>query len=56
MITELERRYLTELWADCDGNISAAARRAGLDRKHLRTLLRRHGLLPTGGPDRDGRQ
>ncbi|MEM9458120.1 MAG: sigma 54-dependent Fis family transcriptional regulator [Myxococcota bacterium] len=48
VVTELERRYLTELWADCDGNISASARRAGLDRKHLRTLLRRHGLLPHG--------
>lgn len=46
VIEALERRYLGELWADSDGNLSAAARRAGLDRKHLRTLLRRHGLLP----------
>ncbi|MEX1365623.1 MAG: sigma 54-interacting transcriptional regulator [Nannocystaceae bacterium] len=46
VVTELERRYLHELWAEADGNLSAAARRAGLDRKHLRTLLRRHGLLP----------
>ncbi len=46
VVSELERRYLGELWADCDGNLSATARRAGLDRKHLRTLLRRHGLLP----------
>lgn len=45
VIEELERRYLGELWAQSDGNLSAAARRAGLDRKHLRTLLRRHGLL-----------
>ena len=48
LMAQLERRYLGELWADCDGNLSAAARRAGLDRKHLRTLLRRHGLLPEG--------
>jgi len=46
VIEELERRYLAELWAKHDGNLSAAARQAGLDRKHLRTLLRRHGLLP----------
>lgn len=46
VIDELERRYLGELWAEADGNVSAAARRAGLDRKHLRTLLRKHGLLP----------
>ncbi|MCA9705008.1 MAG: sigma 54-dependent Fis family transcriptional regulator [Myxococcales bacterium] len=48
VIEELERRYLGELWAECDGNVSAAARRSGLDRKHLRTLLRRHGLLDPG--------
>ncbi|MEM7152008.1 MAG: sigma 54-interacting transcriptional regulator [Myxococcota bacterium] len=46
VVIELERRYLSELWADAGGNLSAAARRAGLDRKHLRTLLRRHGLIP----------
>jgi DNA-binding NtrC family response regulator len=46
VIEELERRYLAELWAKSDGNLSAAARQAGLDRKHLRTLLRRHGLVP----------
>jgi DNA-binding NtrC family response regulator len=45
VIEELERRYLGELWSQSDGNLSAAARRAGLDRKHLRMLLRRHGLL-----------
>jgi ActR/RegA family two-component response regulator len=28
-----------------DGNISAAAREAELDRKHLRTLLRKHALI-----------
>ncbi|MCX4245362.1 sigma 54-interacting transcriptional regulator [Paraliomyxa miuraensis] len=46
VIEEFERRYLGELWAQHDGNLSAAARQAGLDRKHLRTLLRRHGLIP----------
>lgn len=45
VVDELERRYLSAIWAESDGNISAAARRAGLDRKHLRNLLRKHGLL-----------
>jgi DNA-binding NtrC family response regulator len=46
VIEALEHRYLGELWSQSDGNLSAAARRAGLDRKHLRTLLRRYGFLP----------
>jgi DNA-binding NtrC family response regulator len=45
VVDELERRYLSIVWAESDGNVSAAARRAGLDRKHLRNLLRKHGLL-----------
>ncbi len=48
VVEHFERRYLAELWADCDGNLSAAARRAEVDRKHLRHLLRRHGLIPDG--------
>lgn len=45
VVDELERRYLSVVWAEADGNVSAAARRAGLDRKHLRGLLRKHGLI-----------
>ena len=40
----LERQYLEDLLADHDGNISAAARSAGVDRKHMYRLLWRHGL------------
>jgi transcriptional regulator with GAF, ATPase, and Fis domain len=39
-----EARYLRDLITRNDGNISAAAREGELDRKHLRTLLRKHGL------------
>ena len=46
LLDRFEARYLGELMQRCDGNISAGAREAGLDRKHLRTLLRKHGLVP----------
>jgi two-component system, NtrC family, response regulator len=39
-----EKTYLSRLWAEADGNVSAAARAAGIDRKYLRKLLKRHGL------------
>ncbi|MBL8601629.1 MAG: sigma 54-dependent Fis family transcriptional regulator [Myxococcales bacterium] len=46
-----ERKYLTALWAESGHNLSAAARRAALDRKHLRALLRRHGLVGAEGSE-----
>ena len=44
LLDAFERRYLGELLARNDGNISATAREAGVDRKHLRALLRKHDL------------
>ena len=46
ILSNFELRYLRDIMARCDNNISAASRAAGLDRKHLKTLLRRHDLLP----------
>ena len=39
-----ERRYLSALMARWGGSLSAASRASGVDRKHLRALLKRHGL------------
>ncbi|MCS6913893.1 MAG: sigma-54 dependent transcriptional regulator [Myxococcota bacterium] len=39
-----ERAYMTGLLRRCRGNISEAARRAGLDRANLRRVLRRCGV------------
>ncbi len=46
LLNNFELRYLRDIMARCDDNISAAARASDIDRKHLKTLLRRHGLLP----------
>lgn len=44
VIAEFERRYLTELVKAADGNMSKAARLAGVDRTTLYRLMERHGL------------
>jgi len=41
---ESDRQYLRKLITHTGGNISAAARIAGIDRKNLRTLLKKSGL------------
>jgi len=47
LLHELERRYIADVLAREDGNLSAASRASGIDRKHLRTLARKHGLVDT---------
>ena len=49
VIDAFERRYLQDLLARHDGNLSAAARDADLDRKHLRRLADAHGLRAREG-------
>ena len=41
-----ERDYLRRLLKDSVGNVSEAARQAGLDRKNLQVLLKKHQLQP----------
>jgi DNA-binding NtrC family response regulator len=43
-VREFERRYLTQLLAVCNGNISRAARTAGKERRAFQRLLDKHGL------------
>lgn len=45
-VERFEREYIAALLKRHKGSISAAAREADLDRKHLRKLARRYGLLP----------
>ena len=43
-----DERVSGEVHRQYDGNVSAGARSAGVDRKHWRTLLRKHGLIADG--------
>lgn len=44
LVGAFERAYLRYLIGMHRGNLSAASRHAGLSRRHLRELLRKHGL------------
>jgi len=48
LIDGFERDYLRNLVERCEGNLSRAAREAGIDRVYLRKLLRKHGLEAGG--------
>ena len=52
LLDAFEFRYLRDAFARHEGNLSSLAREVGLDRKHLRSLLRRQGLVK-GAPDDD---
>jgi DNA-binding NtrC family response regulator len=49
--TEFEKRYLKWLLGRHGGNVSAAAREAKMDRKHLHDMARKHGLRGTEGEE-----
>jgi DNA-binding NtrC family response regulator len=44
VIADFERRYLSSLMLGCHGNVSAAARRAGKERRALDRLLKKHSI------------
>jgi transcriptional regulator with GAF, ATPase, and Fis domain len=49
--TEFERRYVKWLLGRHGGNVSAAARDARMDRKHLHDIAKKHGLRGTDADD-----
>jgi len=49
LLGHFEREYLQRLLDGAAGNLSRAARTAGLDRSHLYVLLHKHGLAPPEG-------
>jgi len=44
VLRQFDAHYLADLWNRCRGNLSAAAREAGLARQNLRALLRKAGI------------
>ncbi len=44
IVEQFEKEYLVELLRKNNYNISAAAREAGIDRKHIRNLLKKYGI------------
>ncbi len=53
IVAKFEREYLTDLVQKAGGNLSQAARIAGLERKFLYKLLERAGLRTTKTPEED---
>jgi DNA-binding NtrC family response regulator len=43
-LDDFEQRYLCHMLRKTAGNITRAARRADLDRKHFRKLMRKHQI------------
>ncbi|MBA2320353.1 MAG: sigma-54-dependent Fis family transcriptional regulator, partial [Deltaproteobacteria bacterium] len=48
LVDAFEARYLEDLLERCDGNLSKAARDAGVDRKTIARMLKRHGIQVRG--------
>lgn len=44
LLAEFERAYLTRILAEASMNLSMASRTSGLSRKHIRTLMAKHGI------------
>lgn len=53
IVETFEKEYLQELLDRNKGNVSAAAREAKIDRKHLRNLLIKYGILAASTTDGD---
>ena len=51
LVDAWEHDYVTELMEQVEGNVSLAARRAGINRVHLYRLLRKHGWTESNPQD-----
>jgi DNA-binding NtrC family response regulator len=51
VLTRFERDYFAALNEEAKGNVSEMARRAGMERAHVRAYLRRHGINAKGSPE-----
>ena len=52
-MADWERDWVGRLFKAYGGTLSRAARAAQMDRVHLRSLVRRHGLQPAADADPD---
>jgi DNA-binding NtrC family response regulator len=53
LLARFDREYCTDLLRRASGNLSQAARTAGLERKYLYKVLERAGLRPAAGSEED---
>ena len=51
VLARFEREYFAGLYEEAKGNISEIARRAGMERAHVRTYLKRHGINAKQGAE-----
>jgi DNA-binding NtrC family response regulator len=51
VLARFERDYFAALSEDTKGNVSEMARRAGMERAHVRSYLRRHGIRLKADPE-----
>ena len=56
LVDAFEAAYFRRLLALSHGNVSSVARAAGIDRKHLYTLMKKHGLEAKDGARRGGEE
>ncbi len=54
IVESFEKEYLEDLLKQNKNNVSKAAREAKIDRKHLRNLLIKYGILDSNTPEDDG--
>ena len=50
VLARFERDYFSALSEEAKGNVSEMARRAGMERAHVRAYLRRHGIRVKADP------